>query len=105
MGLAGISWLAWIAGAYIGVSILSSLPEVVTYSFNISLYALFVAMLITNIIKSKQLCLVVLITCVLNIVLGLIIGANSSLVISLLIGAIIGMYIVDDEELLDDEEY
>ena len=105
MGLAGISWLAWIAGAYIGVTILSSLPEVVTYSFNISLYALFVAILITNVIKSKQLCLVVIITAILNIVLGLIIGANSSLVISLLIGAIIGMYIVDDEELLDDEEY
>ena len=99
LGIAIIAWLSWILGAAIGVVVLDLLPVIVTNSFNISLYALFVAILIPSIKESKQISLLVFITAVLNVVLGQFLG-NWSLIVSTLVGAAIGMYIVDDEYIL-----
>lgn len=99
LGIAITAWLSWCLGAGIGVVLLDILPVIVTNSFNISLYALFVAILTPAIKENKQIAVLVLITAVLNIVLSQILG-NWSLIVSTLVGAAIGMYIVDDEYLL-----
>ena len=99
VGLAFTAYLSWIFGAGIGVIILDLLPVIVTNSFNISLYALFVAILVPSIKQNKQIALLVLITAILNIILTQIIG-NWALIVSTLIGALAGTYIVDDEYLL-----
>lgn len=99
LGIAITSWLSWCLGATIGVFTLDLLPVIVTNSFNISLYALFVAILTPAIKENRQIAILVLITAVLNIILSQFLG-NWSLIVSTLIGAGIGMYIVDDEYLL-----
>ncbi len=99
LGIAITAWLSWCLGAGIGVVLLDLLPVIVTNSFNISLYALFVAILTPAVKESKQIAILVLITAVLNIVLSQFLG-NWSLIVSTLVGAGIGMYIVDDEYLL-----
>lgn len=99
LGIAITAWLSWCLGAWIGVVILDILPVIVANSFNISLYALFVAILVPAIKGSRQIALLVLVTAVLNIVLGQFLG-NWSLIVSTLLGAGIGMYIVDDEYIL-----
>ena len=86
-------------GAGIGVVLLDMLPVIVTNSFNISLYALFVAILTPAIKENRQIALLVLITAILNVVLGQFLG-NWSLIVSTLAGAAVGMYIVDDEYLI-----
>ena len=101
IGLAGIAWVSWIFGAIIGVLILNLLPVIVANSFNISLYALFVALLIPAVKESRELAILVIITAILNVILQFFIG-NWSLIVATLIGAIIGMYIVDDETILGD---
>ena len=103
LGISVTSWLSWILGAAIGVVTLNLLPVIVTNSFNISLYALFVAILVPAIKESKQIALLVLITAVLNIFLSPVLG-NWSLIVSTLVGAAVGMYIVDDEYLLSGDE-
>ncbi|MEE0901144.1 MAG: AzlC family ABC transporter permease [Methanobrevibacter sp.] len=99
LGIAITAWLSWCLGAGIGVVLLDILPVIVTNSFNISLYALFVAILTPAVKESKQIALLVLITAVLNIVLSQFLG-NWSLIVSTLVGAAVGMYIVDDEYLI-----
>ncbi|MBR1610445.1 MAG: AzlC family ABC transporter permease [Methanobrevibacter sp.] len=99
LGIAITAYLSWCLGAAIGLFALYLLPVIVTNSFNISLYALFVAILTPAIKENKQIALLVLITAVLNIILSQFLG-NWSLIVSTLIGAGIGMYIVDDEYLL-----
>ena len=101
IGLAGIAWFSWMFGAFIGVLLLNILPVIVTNSFNISLYALFVALLVPAVKDSKELAILVMITAILNVILQFFIG-NWSLIVATLIGAIIGMYIVDDETILGD---
>ena len=102
LGIAITAWLSWCLGAGIGVVILDILPGIVANSFNISLYALFVAILTPAIKDNRQIALLVLVTAVLNIVLGQFLG-NWSLIVSTLLGAGIGMYIVDDEYILGDD--
>ena len=102
LGLAISAWLSWCLGAAIGVFILDLLPVIVTNSFNISLYALFVAILVPAIKENRQIAVVVLITAVVNIILTQIIG-NWALIVSTLIGAVIGMYVVDDKYLISGE--
>ena len=99
IGISFIAWMGWCLGAAIGVFVLDLLPVIVTNSFNISLYALFVAILVPSVKESKQIALLVLITAVINVVLSQFIG-TWSLIVSTLIGAAVGMYIVDDEYLL-----
>ena len=99
LGIAITAWLSWCLGAAIGVVLLDILPVIVTNSFNISLYALFVAILVPSVKDSKQIAALVLITAVLNIVLSQFLG-NWSLIVSTIVGAGIGMYIVDDEYFL-----
>ena len=103
IGIALTSWLSWIFGAIIGVFTLDLLPAIVTNSFNISLYALFVAILVPSIKENRQIGLLVLITAVINIVLQNIVG-NWSIILSTLIGAGIGIYLVDDDYLTTVEE-
>ena len=103
LGLAFSAYLSWILGAAIGVVVLDLLPQIVTNSFNISLYALFVAILVPSIKENRQIAALVLITSVLNILLTPLIG-NWALIVSTLCGALIGMYIVDDEYLLGEVE-
>lgn len=100
LGIAITAWLSWCLGAAIGVVLLDMLPVIVTNSFNISLYALFVAILVPSVKESKQIAILVLITAVLNIVLSQILG-NWSLIVSTLVGAAVGMYLVDDEYLIE----
>lgn len=99
IGLAGIAWVSWIFGAIIGVLILNLLPVIVANSFNISLYALFVALLVPAVKESKDLVILVILTAILNFILQLFIG-NWSLIVATILGAVAGMYIVDDETIL-----
>lgn len=99
LGIAIIAWLSWIFGAAIGVVVLDLLPLIVTNSFNISLYALFVAILVPAVKENRQVAALVVITAVLNIILSQFLG-NWALIVSTLVGAAVGMYIVDDEYVL-----
>ena len=98
LGVSVIPYLSWVLGAAIGVFVLNLLPVIVTNSFNISLYALFVAILIPNLKRSKTITLTVIITAILNFILQYFIS-NWSLIVATIIGAIIGTYIVDDKDL------
>ena len=99
LGIAVIAWISWIVGAAIGVVALDILPVIVTNSFNISLYALFVAILVPAVKENRQVAALVVITAVLNIILSQFLG-NWALIVSTLVGAAVGMYIVDDEYVL-----
>ena len=100
IGISFIAYLSWIFGAAVGVGVLDLLPVIVTNSFNISLYALFVAILIPSVKDNRQIANLVIITCILNVILTQFLG-NWSLIVSTLAGALIGMYIVDDEYVLE----
>ena len=94
LGLALFAWFSWIAGAIVGVFAYDIIPLIVANSFNISLYALFVAILIPPMKEDKRIFLIVVITGIINIALQYVLGSNWSLVVSTILGAAIGMKIM-----------
>ncbi len=82
IGLAGIAFLSWVFGAAIGVVLLDFLPVIK---------------------RSSRIGIMVVITGILNYVLQFFI-ANWSVIAATLIGAAIGMYIVPDGDLSDNQE-
>ena len=99
IGISLIAYLSWILGAAIGVMVLNILPVIVTNSFNISLYALFVAILIPAVKHDKKLGLLVIFTGILNIILKPFVS-NWSLILSTIIAAAVGVYYIDDETVM-----
>lgn len=100
IGISLIAFISWVLGAAIGVMVLNLLPVIVTNSFNISLYALFVAILIPAVKHNKKLGILVVFTGILNIVLGQFVS-NWSLILSTIIAAAVGVYYIDDETVME----
>ncbi len=105
LGLALFAWFSWILGAIIGVCIYDIIPVIVANSFNISLYALFVAILVPAIKDNHRMGIVVIITAILNCILQAILGSNWTLIVSILLGSFIGLYIVEDSEEEEPKEW
>ena len=74
------------------------LPEIVSNSLGIALYAMFIALLVPNVKGNVRLLAVVVITALVNLLLRFVIDANWALIASTLIGAAIGVFVVKDED-------
>lgn len=90
LGLISISYGSWVIGAVIGVILQRAMPESLSQSFGIALYALFLALIVPDIKKSIKLFLSVLLTVGINIGLCYVLDKSWSIIIATLIGAAIG---------------
>ena len=101
MGLALVTYLSWVAGTAIGAVASDILPPIVTAALGVSLYAMFIGILVPGIKKNVSLIVLVGITAVLNSILSCVFDSGVSLVISTLVCAFAGMFFV---KLPDEEE-
>lgn len=92
------TYLSWIAGTLIGSFATAILPEAVSGSLGISLYAMFIALLVPKVKTNIRLLIVVILTALINFLLQRFIEPSWSLIISTLVGAGIGMLFVGDDE-------
>lgn len=104
LGLITVTFSSWVAGAAIGVAISGFLPLIIANSFNIALYALFVAIIVPGIKRNKRIGLLVIMTAILNFVLQLFIDSSASLIIATILGAFIGVHLVNDDMKMGDCE-
>ena len=94
-GLITVTYLSWITGSAIGAIASDFLPLILTASFGIALYALFISLVVPNITKNFKLGLLVVMTGVCNTILTQFIAASWAIIISTLLCAFIGVYFVD----------
>ena len=88
-------YLAWVVGSAIGAFAANLLPQTLSTSLGISLYAMFIGLLIPGLKGNLRLLLLVVGTAALNTALTLIIPSYYSLIISTLVGALVGVFFVD----------
>ena len=93
--LAVTHYLAWVVGSAIGAFAANLLPEMLSASLGISLYAMFIGLLVPNIKRNLRLFVLVIGTAVLNTVLSIFLEGAYSLIISTLAGAFVGVFFVD----------
>ena len=95
LGLITISYSSWVIGALVGVILQRALPDSLSQSFGIALYALFIALIVPDIKKSLKLFLTVLLTVAVNVGLSLLIDSSWSIIASTLIGAGFGVLLME----------
>lgn len=98
LGLITVTYLSWNVGSLIGAVASDLLPEIITASLGIALYAMFIGILVPGLKGNWQLGALVVFTALCNTILSQIIPSSWSLIVSTLLCAFIGTFCVDLEE-------
>lgn len=98
LGIVTVTYGSWNLGTLIGAASSDFLPEIVTASLGIALYAMFIGLLIPMAQGSRELLILVLMTAVCNALLSRLIPASWALIASTLLCAFAGVFFVDLEE-------
>lgn len=97
LGLALSSWASWNVGTLAGALISDILPPIVTASLAVSLYAMFIAILIPGLSGNWRLGALVMLTAVCNTVLTRVMPSSWALIVSTLVCAFAGVFFVELE--------
>lgn len=100
LGLVTVSYVSWNIGTFIGAISTDVLPEIVTASLGIALYAMFIGLIMPALRVNTRLLLLVVFTAVVNSVLNIFIESSWALIVSTLVCAAVGTLFVN----LGDEE-
>lgn len=95
-GLALMAYSSWVIGTVLGIVASDILPKIISDSFGIALYALFIALLVPNVKRSLRLGIIVVLTGGLNWLLLNWLPSGWALIVATLLGAWIGIWVVED---------
>ena len=95
LGMITVTYSSWIAGSAIGALASDFLPAILTASFGIALYAMFLGLLIPDVPGNLRLGLLILLTAVCNTILTQIMPSSWALIVSTLVCTFAGMFFVD----------
>lgn len=98
-GLGLTCWLSWAIGSFIGAQTSNLLPTVLSASLGISLYAMFIALVIPNVRKHQKLIWVILMTCVLSWFFNCFLSSSWAMIAATLLSAFIAVFFIDLEDL------
>lgn len=90
-------YAAWIASTAAGCFAHSLLPDIVSRSFGVAIYAAFIGMLLPNVKGSIRLLLLVGLTALLHVLLRLLLPASWALILAMVLAAAAGVFFVEDE--------
>ena len=94
-GMITVTYSSWNVGTLIGAVASNFLPDILTASFGIALYAMFIGLLVPNLTRNWRLAVLVVLTAVTNTLLNLFMDQSWALIVSTLLCAVIGVFFVD----------
>ena len=95
LGMVTLTWSSWQLGGLMGILASGMLPSIVTASFGIALYAMFISLLMPNLRGNARLALLVVMTACMNTVLSFFMDSSWALIASTLVCAFMGVFFVD----------
>lgn len=97
-GLGLTCWLSWAVGSFIGAIATDVMPATLSKALGISLYAMFIALLVPSAKKSVRLLAVILLTACISLVCNQFFSSSTSIIIATLSSALLGMLWVKKED-------
>ena len=97
-GMITVTYSSWNVGTFIGVLASNLLPDIISASLGIALYAMFIGLLVPNLRGNWRLAILVAMTAITNTLLSLVIDQSWSLIVSTLGCAFAGVFFVDLNE-------
>lgn len=97
-GLVLITYGSWVFGTVLGSILIYFIPTFICNSMVIALYAMFIAIIVPDIIKNYVIGVIVLISMILNYVLSLLLPSSWAFIVAMLASAYIGTFLIGKEE-------
>lgn len=97
-GLITVTYSSWNLGTFLGALGADFLPDILTLSFGVALYAMFIAIIMPDLTRNGRLALLVAFTALLNWGLSLVMDASWAMIISTLLGSFFGVFFVELDE-------
>lgn len=98
LGLICGTYLSWVLGSFAGALFSSLLPELLSMSLGVALYAMFIGLLLPNLTTNFRLLLLAALTALCNSILGTVMASSWALIVSTLLCAFAGTFFVELEE-------
>lgn len=102
LGISLSIYLSWNLGSLLGALAMDLMPPVLTASLDISLYAMFVSLLMPELPGNGRLALLVLLTALCSALLSQVLASSWALIVSTLLCAWIGTFFVELKEARND---
>ena len=93
-GLITVTYSSWNVGTLLGAVGADFLPPILTLSFGVALYAMFIAIIVPDLTGNWRLAALVVFTALLNAALGTLLDSSTAMIISTLLGAFVGVFFV-----------
>ena len=103
-GLISVTYSSWIVGSAVGAVASALLPAILSASFGIALYAMFIGILLPNAKQNFRLGLLIVFTGLANWLISQVIASSWALILSTLLGAAVGVFFVDLKDKEDASE-
>ncbi len=98
LGLITGTYSSWVIGSFVGAVFSALLPEIVSMSLGIALYAMFIGLLLPSLTGNFRLLLLAVLTAVCNSILCTFMASSWALIVSTLLCAFIGVFFVELDE-------
>ena len=98
LGIHAAIYLSWNLGTLLGALAMDLLPPILTASLGISLYAMFISILMPDLPGNGKLALLVLLTALCNTLLCRVMAGSWALIVSTLLCAFVGSFFVELKE-------
>lgn len=91
-----ISYLSWLIGSFIGGLLGEIIPEQLSQSMGIALYAMFIGLLIPAVKKSMRLAFIAIVAMLVNLIFSQFISSGWAIVLGTIIGGATGIYFLKE---------
>lgn len=92
-----IAYATWITGTFLGVIFSNLIPEIISESMGISLYAMFIGLLTPAVKSNWRACLIVFVSMLLNFSLSNILSQGWSLILSSILASLLAIILMKGE--------
>ncbi|MDL4842721.1 AzlC family ABC transporter permease [Aquibacillus rhizosphaerae] len=92
------AYLSWISGSFLGALLGDVMPQSLSQSMGIALYAMFIGLLIPSVKKEIKMGLIALIAMLVNFIFSQFLDTGWAIVLGTLIGGLIGVFVLKEEK-------
>jgi 4-azaleucine resistance transporter AzlC len=101
LGLNGTAYTAWISGTFIGGFFSNFIPPIISLGMSITLYAMFIGLLVPAMKKSLRVMIIAIVSILLNMVLNQFLSSGWSIVLATLVGSSLGIFLNNEQQCKD----
>lgn len=97
LGIHLAAYVSWLSGSFVGGLLGEIIPEQISQSMGVALYALFIGLLVPAVKKELRVALVAVIAMLINVIFSQFVSSGWAIVLGTVLGGLSGVFILKDD--------